>query len=47
MCSCLKLWKQAYYTTDWIVRQLSLEIKCHVQQFGQKRSDGIKSLSDL
>ena len=30
-----------------IVRQLSSEIKCHVQQFGQKSSDSIKSLSDL
>ena len=30
-----------------IVRQLSSEMKCHVQQFGQKSSDSIKSLSDL
>ena len=25
----------------------SSEMKCHVQQFGQRSSNGIKSLSDL
>ena len=30
-----------------LLRKLSSEIKCHVQQFGQESSDSIKSLSDL
>ena len=34
-------------SSELLVRQLIPEIKCHVPQFGQNSSDGIKSLSDL
>ena len=38
---------QLQHSVCLIVRQLRSEIKCNVQQFGQKSFDGTKSLSDL